>query len=192
MTLNDTAAIETNGPLQADLSSPCTNIKGDADVNVGMAANRVDKHELPKGEVAKHLRRLGLSVRIMPSSSSFDMLVNGEVRVTLRVAYPGMRRHRVTVGGRSYNYRYETWHFNFHHHGRLEDRYTDFFVCIAMNPKLEGGDRVFVIPWDNVTGKTFSLHSGRGDYRGRYAPCLNDWDAIVDAGRDAKSLAAVA
>ncbi len=146
------------------------------------AINRIDKHERPMGNVAKRLRGMGLEVTEGATTSSYDLLINDQIRVTLRVAYPGLRRHRVTVGGRSYRYRYETWHFNFHHHGRLDERYTDFFVCMAMDPK-EGKDRVYVIPWSQVSGKTFSLHSGRGTYRGRYAPFADAWDSIALAAR---------
>ena len=155
-----------------------SNAKGDNAVKSCMTVNRLDKHDLPKGEVAARLREMGLDVSEASSASSYDLLVNDRVRVTLRVAYPGLRRHRVTVGGRSYRYRYETWHFNFHHHGRLDERYTDFFVCIAVDPKHEGRDRVYVIPWEQVSGKTFSLHGGRGTYRGRYAPFADGWEAI--------------
>lgn len=158
-----------------------SNARGEANVEGGMTVNRIDKHERPKGKVAARLREMGLAVSEAPASSSHDLLVNDRVRVTLRVAYPGLRRHRVTVGGRSYRYRYETWHFNFHHHGRLDERYTDFFVCIAVDPKHAGKDRVFVIPWDQVSGKTFSLHSGRGTYRGRYAPFADAWEAVATA-----------
>jgi len=162
-------------------------------VDSSMAVNRIDKHERPKGLVAGKLRKMGLQVRPAASTRSHDLLINGRTRVTLRVAYPGLRRHRVTVGGRSYRYHYETWHFNFHHHGRLEDQYTDFFICIAINPKRGEKDRIFVIPWRNVTGKTFSLHSGKSNYRGRYAPFLNAWDAISEAaGGPGKSLLKVA
>ena len=108
----------------------------------------------------------------------YDLLVNGETRVTLRVAFPSMRRHRVTAGGRTYQYRYRTWHFNFHQHGKLSTQYTDYFVCIAVNPRDPSVEEVFVIPWDEVSGKTFSLHGGRGAYSGRYAAFRNRWDLI--------------
>src|SRR3954470_21447967 len=118
---------------------------------VKRAMNRLDKHDMPKRRVASRLRRMGLNVRTMPSTSGYDLLLNDDVRVTLRVAFPGLRRHRVTVAGRSYQYRYRTWHFNFHHHGKLKDRYTDFFVCLGMNPDQRGKFDVFVIPWEKVT-----------------------------------------
>jgi len=169
------------------------NISPESIVGRSMHANRIDKHEGPKSQVAAKLRRMGLRVREMRGANSYDLLVNDQIRVTLRVAYPGMRRHRVTVGGRSYRYRYETWHFNFHHHGRLGERYTDFFICIATDPKRNGKDQIFVIPWKQVTGKTFSLHCGRNRYRGRYAPYVDAWEAIAEsAGARPKDLLHVA
>jgi hypothetical protein len=145
--------------------------------------NRLDKHELPKQRVAARLRRMGLAVRSVSSATGYDLLVNGEVRVALRVAFPSMRRHRVTVGGRTYFYRYRTWHFNFHHHGKLNERYTDFFVCLAVVSRRPLREEVFVIPWESVTGKTFSLHGGRREYEGRYAELRDGWAAIAAARR---------
>lgn len=145
--------------------------------------NRVDKHELPKRQVAARLRRMGLTVRSVSSSQGYDLLVNDEVRVTLRVAFPSLRRHRVTVGGRRYQYRYRTWHFNFHHHGKLDARYTDFFVCVAVSPGGGGRNTVFVIPWEHVTGKTFSLHGGRRTYGGRYAETCGRWEVLAHAAK---------
>jgi hypothetical protein len=135
---------------------------------------------------------MGLNVGTVSSALGYDLLVNEEVRVTLRVAFPSMRRHRVTVAGKSYQYRYRTWHFNFHQHGKLNERYTDFFVCIAVKPRQGGSEDVFVIPWDRVTGKTFSLHGGRGPYGGRYAPTRQGWDAIAAAARRTRPLRHVA
>lgn len=158
-----------------------SNSRGATDVEGDMSVTRIDKHDRQKGAVAQQLRAMGLDVSEPAGANSFDLLINEQIRVTLRVAYPGLRRHRVTVGGRSYRYRYETWHFNFHHHGRLDERYTDFFVCIAKDPKHDGEDRIYVIPWASVSGKTFSLHSGRSKYRGRYAPFRDAWDGIASA-----------
>jgi len=154
--------------------------------------NRLDKHDMPKRRVAARLRRMGLTVRTMPSTSGYDLLLNDDVRVTLRVAFPGLRRHRVTVAGRSYQYRYRTWHFNFHHHGKLKDRYTDFFVCLGMNPDQRGKFDTFVIPWEKVTGKTFSLHGGRGEYGGRYAQFRDAWHLFAAPAAHRPSLRRVA
>jgi hypothetical protein len=141
--------------------------------------NRLDKHDLPKRRIAARLRRMGLAVRMVSSVSGYDLLVNEDVRVTLRVAFPGLRRHRVTVAGRTYQYRYRTWHFNFHHHGRMKERYTDVFICLGVHPGQPNKCDTFVIPWDKVTGKTFSLHGGRGPYGGRYASYRDAWHLLT-------------
>ncbi|MGH7788216.1 MAG: hypothetical protein ACRERC_15205 [Candidatus Binatia bacterium] len=135
---------------------------------------------------------MGLAVRVVPSSKGYDLLVNDDVRVALRVAFPGLRHHRVTVAGRSYQYRYRTWHFNFHHHGKLKDRYTDFFICLGVAPGERTKGAVFVIPWEKVTGKTFSLHGGRGPYAGRYAPFRDAWPAIASRSHGGSPLRRVA
>jgi hypothetical protein len=135
---------------------------------------------------------MGLNVKSVSSALGYDLLVNDEVRVTLRVAFPSLRRHRVTVAGRSYQYRYRTWHFNFHHHGKLSSRYTDVFVCLAVNPRQASKDETFVIPWEKVTGKTFSLHGGRGRYSGRYAPYRDRWQSISALAKRVSPLRRVA
>ena len=145
--------------------------------------NRIVKHELPKRRVAARLRRAGLIVRSVPSTYGYDLLINEHTRVTLRVAFPSSRKHRVTVAGRTYHYRYRTWHFNFHHHGQLDERYTDYFVCIAVNPRQPSREETFVIPWEHVTGKTFSLHGGRGRYAGQYAAFRDRWNLINQGSR---------
>lgn len=154
--------------------------------------NRIDKHDLPKQRVAARLRRMGLAVKAVPNSSGYDLLVNGDIRVTLRVAFPGLRRHRVTVAGRTYQYRYRTWHFNFHHHGKLNHRYTDVFVCLGLAPGQSAKGETFVIPWEKVTGKTFSLHGGRGPYGGRYAAFRDGWQLIASHARRTDPLSRVA
>jgi hypothetical protein len=123
---------------------------------------------------------MGLAVQSVPSSMGYDLLINGTTRVTLRVAFQGLRRHCVTVAGRRYQYRYRTWHFNFHHHGRLQERYTDYFVCLGVSASGRATPEVFVIPWESVTGKTFSLHGGRTPYSGRYARFRDAWHLIGD------------
>jgi hypothetical protein len=112
---------------------------------------------------------------------SYDLLVNDHARVALRVAFPRVRNHHVTVRKRRYTYRYRSWHFNFHHHGKLGKRYADVFVCIAMEPKHPSREEVFVIPWDAVSGKTFSLHAARRRYAGQYAKYVNRWREIAQA-----------
>ncbi len=146
--------------------------------------NRIAKHALPITRVAKRLRRLGLSVKQVKSAVSFDLLINETLRITLRVSFSGKRWHRVTVAGKTYRYRYPTCHFNFHHHGEFKERerYTDIFVCMPMTPGKDIAE-VFIIPWDKVTGKTFSLHGGRQPYRGTYAQYRDAWHLIAEMAR---------
>ena len=145
--------------------------------------NRIAKHELPKQRVATRLRRLGLAVRSGNPNLGHDLLVDGHIRISLRVAFPSKRRHRVTVAGRSYSYRYHSWHFNFHHHGEMRDRYADFIVCIAVPGPRGARGEIFVIPWEHVAGKTFSLHAGRRRYAGQYANFRDAWHLVSEAAR---------
>lgn len=70
--------------------------------------NRIKKHELPKRRVAAKLRRLASEVKAQPPGSGFDFLVNGSMRVALKVALPHRTTHRVVSRGRKYTYRYRT------------------------------------------------------------------------------------
>jgi hypothetical protein len=149
--------------------------------------NRLAKHEFPKQRVAARLRRMGLTVRSGNPNLGYDLLVDGRLRISLRVAFPSKRRHCVTVAGRSYQYRYDSWHFNFHHHGVMHQRYTDFFVCTAVAAGGTARSEVFVIPWERIRGKTFSLHAGRRRYAGQYAPYRSLWQAVGDATRQETS-----
>ena len=143
--------------------------------------NRVKKHLFPKRRIAGRLRRSGFRVESVSPTHGYDLLVNDRVRVALRVAFPRVRRHHVTVRGRRYTYRYRSWHFNFHHHGKLGKRYADVFVCLAMEPRQPSREEVFIIPWDAVSGKTFSLHAAQRRYNGQYARYLNRWSEIAHA-----------
>jgi len=143
--------------------------------------DRLEKHTLPKRRIAERLRRAGFRVRPIPATESYDLLVNERVRVALRVAFPRIRNHHVTVRDRHYTYRYRSWHFNFHHHGKLGKRYADVLICIAMEPRHPSREEVFVIPWDAVSGKTFSLHAGRRRYAGQYARYINRWSVVTRA-----------
>ena len=143
--------------------------------------NRIEKHRLPKRRIAQRLRRAGFGVELMPAADSCDLLVNERVRVALRVAFPRSRNHHVTVRDRHYTYRYRSWNFNFHHHGKLGKRYADVVVCLAMEPRHSSREEIFVIPWEAVSGKTFSLHAGRRRYAGQYAKYVNRWGVITRA-----------
>jgi hypothetical protein len=145
--------------------------------------NRVAKHELPKQRVAARLRRMGLTVRTVNPNLGYDLLVEDHLRVSLRVAFPSKRRHCVTAAGRVYQYRYDSWHFNFHHHGEMRKRHTDFFLCIVVAAGRVARFEVYVIPWDGIRGKTFSLHAGRRAYAGQYARYREMWQPVCDAAR---------
>ena len=143
--------------------------------------DRVQKHLLPKRRVAERLRRMGLKVRSVSPIKGYDLLVNDRVRLALRVAFPRLRRHHVTVRDRRYTYRYRSWHFNFHHHGKFGKRYSDVFVCLAMEPRHPSREEAFIIPWESISGKTFSLHAAHRRYAGQYAQYLNRWRLVANA-----------
>lgn len=161
-------------------------MRGTASVNIGhdgasnCGMNRLRKHQLPKRRIADRLRAMGFRVTNVATSEGYDLLVDGRLRVALRVAFPRQRLHRVTVRERKYTYRYRSWHFNFHHHGRLDEPYADVIVCLAMEPRHPEKEAVFVIPWESVTGKTFSLHASRRDYGGKYARYRDRWDVVTE------------
>jgi hypothetical protein len=146
--------------------------------------NRQHKHQVERAAVASRLRRMGFDVQEVPRNGKYDLLVDGQIRVALRVAFPGRYAHTVTVNGRRYAYDYKSWNFNFHRHGRWDRRYCDIFVCIAKQRRAE--DEVFVIPASAVTGPTFSLHGAAKPYRGRYASFRNRWSTFSAAPRPAE------
>ena len=76
-------------------------------------------------------------------------------------------------------YRYRSWHFNFHHHGKFDKCYADVFVCVVMEPRHPSGEEAFIIPWEVVSGKTFSLHAAPKRYVGQYAQYLNGWRVVA-------------
>jgi hypothetical protein len=142
--------------------------------------NRQSKHHKARATVAARLGGMGLGVEDVPRTKGYDLLVNGEIRVALRVAFPGRYAHTVTVGGKRYTYNYKSWSFNFHRHGRWDRKYCDVFVCIAK--RRSGIDEIFVIPASAVSGPTFSLHgAGAKPYRGRYAPFRDRWSVFTDS-----------
>jgi len=139
--------------------------------------NRQFKHQTARAAIAARLRRQGFGVEEVTRNGKFDMLVNGHVRVALRVAFPGRYAHTVTVNGRRYAYDYKSWNFNFHRHGRWDEKYCDVFVCVAKNRRA--ADEIFVIPAAAVTGPTFSLHGAGKPYRGRYNMYRNRWSVFA-------------
>jgi len=155
-----------------------------------MSMDRLKKHDLPKRRVAARLRRMGLDVKVQPPGSGSDYVVNRSVRVALKVALPHRTIHRVLSRGRRYTYRYRTWHFNLHRHGRLDRRYADFVVCVAHRKRGGKGDEYFVIPWNAISGKTFALHDSTAEaYVGQYALYRNAWSLLETAGRRLRKVA---
>lgn len=147
--------------------------------------NRVEIHEVPKQEVVSYLTRLGHEVTTAPPQSRFDFIIDGEVRLALRVAYPSSSRRRVHVGGRHYNYVYRAWNFNFHHRGKVGERYSDYFACVPLVPQQKLDlSQAFVIPWEAISGKTFYLPDSRRSYAGKFATYRNAWDQIRPSRSD--------
>jgi hypothetical protein len=141
--------------------------------------NRQSKHSVARAGILSRLKDIGLVVQEVSRTEGYDLMVNGYIRVALRVAFPGRYAHTVTVGGKRYQYNYRSWSFNFHRHGRWDRKYCDVFICIA---KRRGeSDEVFVIPASVISGPTFSLHgAGNRPYRGRYAPYRDRWSVFTE------------
>lgn len=152
--------------------------------------NRVEVHHVPRDEVRAHLAGLGHRVDSAPVQARFDFLVDGQIRLAMRVAYPSSSRRRVNVGGRLYKYVYRAWNFNFHHRGKVGDRYADYFACVPLVPG-EGLDlaHAFVIPWEAISGKTFYLPDSRRSYAGKFATYRNAWGNI-GAGDESQTVSA--
>jgi hypothetical protein len=119
-------------------------------------------------------------------------MVERALRVACRYAMPTSDRQQIYTkrNGEVSTYSYKRWTFNFHRHGRIVERYCDFFVCFLVGPEAASGGssevNVFVIPWDAITGLTFcsSVREGsaRG-YRGKYSIYKDAWHLIEKAAR---------
>ncbi len=135
-------------------------------------------HGIAKARMVLHLRSMGLRVEVMRAHDPFDLLINGTLRVAIRVALPSVHPVRVQAGKRQYLYQYRSWLFNFHHHARI-DRYADVLVCLPAD-ESRGLDlnAAYVIPWEARSGKTFSLHEARRPYRGRYTRYRGAWEQL--------------
>jgi hypothetical protein len=129
--------------------------------------------------------------RTVDYKDGYDFMVEGKVRVACRYAMPTSDRQQIYKkrNGEVSTYSYKRWTFNFHRHGRIPERYCDFFVCFLVAPENANGNSdvsVFVIPWDAITGLTFcsSVREGsaRG-YRGKYAVYQDAWALIDKAAR---------
>lgn len=134
--------------------------------------------------VMQRLRDMKLDVQASEPLSRYDFVLDGRLRVALRTAFPSSYRRRVRLRKRQYSYVYRAWNFNFHHRGRIDERYCDFFVCVPLgsgrNLDLTSA---YIIPWDARTGKTFYLPDSQRPYSGKYAEYRNSWEHLREACR---------
>ncbi len=138
-------------------------------------------------------RAMGLKAdRAVDHRDGYDFLIEDRVRVAVRYAKPSSDREQVyrKRNGEVSRYVYKRWTFNFHRHGRMAERYCDFFVCFLAAPtggRGAGTDvSVFVIPWEAITGLTFCSSMRENNprpYRGKYAVYRDGWDLIYRAAR---------
>ncbi len=131
--------------------------------------------DIPKAKVLARLRRMGFEVQEVAAFERYDFLLDGRVRVALRTAFPSSYRRRVRLRRRQYSYVYRAWNFNFHHRGRIDERYCDFFICVPLSAKKVDLDGAYVIPWEARTGKTFYLPDSQRPYSGKYSPYRGAW-----------------
>lgn len=139
-------------------------------------------HDIPKARVLARLREMNLDVQEMGPLARFDFLLNGKVRVALRSAFPSSYRRRVRLRKRAYSYVYRAWNFNFHHRGRIAERYCDFLICVPLGAGRLALERAYVIPWEARTGKTFYLPDARRQYAGKYKQYLGAWEQLRERG----------
>jgi hypothetical protein len=142
------------------------------------------------------LRAMGLDVeRAVDYRDGYDFLVDRKTRVAVRYAVPTSDRQQVYKkrNGELSHYTYKRWTFNFHRHGKMDERYCDFFVCFLAS--ADGNHRgrsdvtVFVIPWESVTGLTFCSSMREGSsrpYRGKYAVYQDGWELVAKASQGRK------
>jgi hypothetical protein len=121
---------------------------------------------------------MGLDVQEMDPLMRYDFLLDGRVRVALRSAFPSSYRRRVRLRRRQYSYVYRAWNFNFHHRGRIDEQYCDFFICVPLGAGRLNLRSAYVIPWAARTGKTFYLPDSQRPYSGKYGAYRNAWDQL--------------
>ncbi|MFT4571717.1 MAG: hypothetical protein ACI8TX_001035 [Hyphomicrobiaceae bacterium] len=148
-------------------------------------------HAHAASAVARALKTFQLGVaKAGDNRQGYDFLVNGSVRVAVRYAFPTSYREQTyqKKNGETSRYTYKRWTFNFHRHGKISERYCDFFVCLlvpsAPTTRNPTDVTAFVIPWEAITGLTFcssARDSNPRPYRGRYARFGNGWHRIVEA-----------
>lgn len=136
-------------------------------------------HDIPKARVLARLRRMKLDVCEADPLARYDFLVDGQVRVALRTAFPSSYRRQVRLGKRVYSYVYRAWNFNFHHRGKIDARYCDFFICVPLGSRTVNLRNAYVIPWPARTGKTFYLPDSKRPYSGKYARFHDAWQLLA-------------
>jgi hypothetical protein len=142
-------------------------------------------HDIPKARVLARLREMGLEVQTMDPLVRHDFTLNGKVRVALRTAFPSSYRRRVRVGKKQYSYVYRAWNFNFHHRGRIDEQYCDFFICVPLGSRRLSLSAAYVIPWEVRSGKTFYLPDSQRPYAGKYAGYRDAWDQLRNGSHTA-------
>lgn len=135
-------------------------------------------HDIPKARVLARLRELKLDVEETNPLARYDFLLNGKIRVALRTAFPSSYQRRVRLRKRQYSYVYRAWNFNFHHRGRIDERYCDFLICVPLGSKRVDLNAAFIIPWQARSGKTFYLPDSQRPYLGKYAKYRAAWDQL--------------
>ena len=162
---------------------------------------------------AMALKAMGLNAeRAQDFRDGYDFLVDSKVRIAVRYAIPTSDREQIYKkrNGDISHYIYKRWTFNFHRHGKIDERYCDFFVCFLAAPiskdrkksSAKNGSNgsgssdvtVFVIPWEAITGLTFcsSVREGSSrSYRGKYSVYQDSWNLITEAASDGLSASAV-
>jgi hypothetical protein len=155
---------------------------------------------------AMALKAMGLDAeRALDFRDGYDFLVDRKVRIAVRYAIPTSDREQIYKkrNGDISHYLYKRWTFNFHRHGKIDERYCDFFVCFLAAPiskdrkksSTKSGSNgssssdvtVFVIPWEAITGLTFcsSVREGSSrSYRGKYSVYRDSWNLIAEAASD--------
>ncbi|MBI3785504.1 MAG: hypothetical protein HY270_19095 [Deltaproteobacteria bacterium] len=139
-------------------------------------------HDIPRAQVLDRLRQLAVQVEEISALERYDFLLNSRIRVTLRTAFPSSYRRTAKLRKREHHYVYRAWNFNFHHRGRIDERYTDFFICVPLGGGAIDLDHAYIIPWEVRSGKTFYLPDSQRPYRGKYSRFRGAWELLTQQG----------
>ena len=139
-------------------------------------------HDIPKARVLGRLREMKFDVKEMEPLARYDFLLNGKLRIALRSAFPSSYRRQVRLRKRQYSYVYRAWNFNFHHRGRIDEKYCDFLICVPLGAGRLDLHNAYVIPWEARTGKTFYLPDSQRQYSGKYVAYRDAWHLLRTTG----------